>query len=559
MDITENKIFEAFGHAAKGVYMFLHDVEKDLTVWSPNARRYYGLPDKPMRGLAEEWGSRIHPNDREAYENGLSALFSGQAQYFDMRARIMNGVGEYSWVEGRGTMIQDDEGAGRKIFCGMLTRLDARNTFDPVTKLYAAHEFFNRVLDPRGGVLLMLGIDNFREILEQRGYSFGNYVISNVAQLLSERVEGETVIYRFLGDCFLIDMKNTTESQACDMFRRLSLKNCEIVHPSGQIVMVTCTGAGVAYPKDGRIKDELIAKLENALRVSKKRERGGLQLYTNEISEQNRRQAFLRAELTKSIKDNFKGFELNFQPIVDSRTRKTFACESLLRWHYTDSSGREVNVSPVEFIPLLEMTGEINTVGRFVARKAMSLSRLWNKKYGKIRVGFNVSYRQFQQLDFVDSILKDSAEQGVEPTDVVIELTESCKVDDIKTLGNDICLLEKRGFSVSLDDFGMEYSTLDLLREMMRMNVPIGSVKIDHTFVRELAEGKNEIDKSILESMVNMTKKLNLNVVVEGVENEEVEKLVTDMGANYLQGYLYSRPLSQEAFEERLAKERNIE
>ena len=232
---------------------------------------------------------------------------------------------------------------------------------------------------------------------------------------------------------------------------------------------------------------------------------------------------------------------------MEPDTERINGAETLLRW-----KGEVIQDSyPAEFIDILEETGYIRQVGLWVMEQTFLQKKAWEEKYGNLQLSFNVSYQQFMDQDFAAKVIKKANEIGVDKESVIIELTESCQVKDPESLANVFEELEKEGFKLALDDFGTAYSTMEMLRKL-----PVDYIKIDHSFVRELADEGHEDDYIIVDELVRLSNRLHHGAIIEGVENQSVVERLKDVDASLLQGYHYSKPVSKDVFEGLLDKQK---
>ena len=289
-----------------------------------------------------------------------------------------------------------------------------------------------------------------------------------------------------------------------------------------------------------------MSNLEHSLEYAKEQKHGSIAEFSEKISKRHLRTSQLHEALTQSIHNNFEGFELYFQPILDAKTRKIIECESLLRWKTPEIQ----DASPYEFIKILEDSGEIREVGTWVMEEALRHAAMWQKKYDNISVSFNVSYLQLLDGEFIDKLIAKARELEVNPRLVMIELTESCNADDTEMLSSQFDKLQKLGFKIAMDDFGTEYASFGLLHD-----VSMDVLKIDQKFVRGLIREGNLTDMAIIENVVNMCRQLSIQTVAEGIETEEIQDIIRGIGVSYLQGYLYSKPVPADEFERMVMSE----
>lgn len=542
-DILDNDLFQALSTASHHVYIYVCDVKHDLSRWSKNAVEYFDMPGEYMEEAGSIWMHHIHPDDRARYAEDIDLIFSGRKQHHKCEYRAMNRYGEYVWLECRGSLIPDENGQP-KLFAGIITRLDAKNKYDPLTNLKTIFEFNNCNFTMGTGSLLLIDLDHFREIINKFGYSFGDTVLCNFSRCLETVCGPDRPIYRLEGDEFIIMTPGGNREDTMELFHRIAEMSRALTGPDGQPVHLSVSGGAVLYPEYGCKRDILLGCLEHSLEHAKQFSRGNLVFFSLKIAEHHNRIIQLKHALTKSIMNHFQGFRICYQPLVDAAYHKAICCEALLRWSDPGLSWVTIN----DVIKLLEFTGEIRTVGEWIVDEVFRQAKEWHREYPHLMVGFNVSYLQFKDPDFVDYLIRKAEEYCLNPNFICIELTESCKVDDFETLAGCFKKLRAHGFRISLDDFGIAYSTLLLIR-----NLPVDSVKIDHSFILHLT-ADNTTDLAIVDCVVNLCRKLCIGVVVEGVENQEILDITGDYPVSLLQGYYFDRPMEAGEFEKKIFK-----
>lgn len=539
-DILNNQLFEAFANASDNVYIYLCDVKNDLSRWSPNAITYFDLPGEYIVNAGDVWGERIHPEDRDSYFKDITKVFSGKKENHSCQYRALNRYGKYVWLECKGTMTRDKNGE-LEAFAGIMTRLDRQNKYDNLTGLLTKYEFYELDLSSDSGVVMLLGVDRFRNVINTYGYYYGDELLTTIAKRLQALCIDGIKAFRFNGDEFILYLPAADKAKAVNIFNDIRNYARSIETRDGKRIELSISAGAVVYGDEKNDKDEIVNRLELALSYIKKINKGNIEFYSDEIDEKQHRILTLKEDLKYSIAHDFKGFELYFQPLVDARGTRILGCEALLRW-----KGEHIkDAGPLEFIPILEEDSAINQVGRWVMRQAVKQQREWQEKFGKFKINFNVSYGQFLEDGYVDDLIRTTEEYGVSPDNLVLELTESNSVESPESLALIFQRIRSYGFHIALDDFGTGYASMELLKKL-----PADEIKIEHTFVRELANGDfHQVDFAIIESLLYLCKKVNNSVVVEGVENKEVDDIIRTMGADYLQGYYYSKPVSKDKFE----------
>lgn len=540
-------LFDTLSNAAENVYIFENDMEANYSKWSDNAVDYFALPEDYHTNILDAWLERIHADDRQAYMDEINAVFRGEKAKHRSQYRVKNRYGDYVWVECSGNVARGSDGA-LKLFAGIITRLDNQSKYDPLTKKLAIHQFYlnNDVSEP--SMVLLVGMDKFRRVIHSYGYEAGNDLLITLAEKLDEPALNQSV-YRMNGDEFLVVLPKASEKSAkkyfCDILNEFQ-KSCV---KKNYTKTITFSMAGEKVVPGTFDKETLMKRLEHTMEQAKTLGGGQFLLFSKEIEEKHRRVYEIGKALEIAIANNYEGFEMYYQPVLTVADDKIRTVEALLRFHSQELGW----VSPAEFIPILENARAIRQVGLWVMEQVIRQNKEWNERYSNIKTSFNVSYLQLYNDSFIHQMMEFVREYHVDPNLVVVELTESCKVLHPESLSSMFDELIKCGFMVALDDFGMENSTLTILRD-----IPITTVKIDHSFVRTITGDGSQMDQAnlaIISGIITMCKKLSYNIVVEGVETQTVAEMMKGLGAEYLQGYYYSKPVpaseAEQFFEQR--------
>ncbi len=541
-DIFNNELFEAFATASDNVYIYVCDMRTNISRWSMASVKYFGLEGEYIEDAGAMWERHIHPDDRALYQEDIGGVFSGAKARHECQYRAKNAEGEYIWLECKGSVIKDADGTPI-IFAGLMTRLDGQNKYDSLTGLLTMHEFPHYDFTQKKGVALLVGLDGFRKVVSNYGYNASDDILVFFSKKIKEFCKPEWKVFRFSGDEFLIIAYGADKDAVNDFFDKVDREIDRTELADGHRISLSASGGAVLFPKDADNREILVNRLEHSLDYAKNHYRGNLVFFSEEIAKVHKRNLMLREDLKQSIENDFKGFELFFQPFVNPETHRIAGCECLLRW-----KGEKVtNSYPMEFVKILEDYGGIREVGFWVMEQAIRQQVKWREKYGELQVSFNVSYQQFLDDDFEEKIVSYLEKYGCNPSYMIIELTESCQVDKPQELASMFDRLRKRGFKVALDDFGTAYASLEMLKSLH-----VDYIKVEHSFVRELSEPGHDIDYVIIDNLLNMCKRLGYDSIIEGVENDKVANIVGEMEASLLQGYYYSRPVCLEEFEQLL-------
>ena len=542
----DTMLFDALAEASSTVFFWATDIGAKRSRWSKATVDYFNLPSEYTDDVVGDWTKVVHPDDLQIWLSDAKEVVAGKKARYSCQYRAKNRYGEYVWVENNGYVLNNENGE-HVLSAGMITRLDVQNRYDPQTNMLTTYAFYSEYFFDGAGTVLMLNVDDFRNVISTYGYSAAKELVGQLGALVKEACNPPMKLYRFGTDEFMIILPGGTKDSTRSLFNRIAdaVRMSRVMN--GTIIRVSISGAAVMYPEDCVKKDDMVEKLDYSMGYVKKHHPGKMTFYSEQLAREQERKNLLKEDLIQSVQNEFKGFSLFFQPLVEPVTERINGAETLLRW-----KGEVIQDSyPAEFIDILEETGYIRQVGLWVMEQTFLQKKAWEEKYGNLQLSFNVSYQQFMDQDFAAKVIKKANEIGVDKESVIIELTESCQVKDPESLANVFEELEKEGFKLALDDFGTAYSTMEMLRKL-----PVDYIKIDHSFVRELADEGHEDDYIIVDELVRLSNRLHHGAIIEGVENQSVVERLKDVNASLLQGYHYSKPVAKDVFEGLLDKQK---
>ena len=531
----DNIFFESLCKISEDYYFMENETGRSR--WSPTAVNDFDLPGEYVNSSGAIIRSLVHPDDLKRYDAEISRIKNGETDFYQVDYRMRKRNGDYIKVGCRGNVIRNDE--GRIIwFTGVITRLNGE--VDPTTQIanvyVAARDIVETFKNSTAkGALMYLGIDNFKRINDLYTYSGGDEVIKRLALKLKGIIPPSAMLYRIDGDRFAVHYPYAVASDMQAIYNRAAEEAKEIRLSEKVDVSLTLSAGVCMYPQNAETPEKLRRNTQRAFERAKREGKNQITFYSQEIREQYIKKLRFTEVLKHSVKENFKGFELYYQPIVDPVTRKIVECEALLRWKNDEFP----KASPADFIPVLEETGLIKEVGEWVVETAISQVKKWGDN--DLIVNVNVSYKQLKDGDFAEHVLKMIDEHNYDPTKLVIELTESCKAHDISMLMKTLDKLRERHVLVALDDFGTGYASLDILQD-----VSADIVKIEQKFVAKCRD--NKVDRNIVKHIILLAHSLDMKVCMEGVETEAICQIAEQEAADTLQGYYFSRPVPAEEF-----------
>ena len=380
--------------------------------------------------------------------------------------------------------------------------------------------------------VVVVGLDRFQAINYSLGKDVGDELLRAVGERMREVAPFGAVVARLRGDKFALAVRGG-DADAADAYARRLIAALSLPFTVGQhedLFVGASAGVAVCGEADAGA-EELVQRAEIAMYRARQDRPGGYLKHSAAISAE----AEERHELENALRNAVAARELtlHYQPVVDLATRRLDAVEALVRWERPGVGP----VSPARFIPLAEETGIITALGAWVIEAASAQARAWSED-GRTppRVAINLSARQFHQPDLYEQVMETIARTGVDPRLLTFEITESHLMHDVEASRTVMARLVEKGLRFSLDDFGTGYSSLAYIS-----GLPITSLKIDRSFVRDLGAGTKQ--RAIVEAMISMAKSLGLKVIAEGVETREQLEFLEALGCDAVQGYYFARPL----------------
>lgn len=541
LEDSEARFARALRGANDGIWDW--DLGNDRLYVSERWARMLGLSRDNLGESSTSWFARVHPDDLPSLRQAIDAHLRGSSALLNHEYRIRQRDGGYLWVQARG-VITDGRMAGSQTDISQRKasehQLNHAARHDPLTGLanrLRLDELLQQALmrqrrpGARESGLLFIDLDRFKLINDSLGHAVGDRVLVEVAQRLLRCLRPGDHLARFGGDEFVVlldDLANLNDAEqvAQRMLDYLHLP----LHVDGRTLVVSASIGITGLIADGQAIDTLQAA-DLALYRAKEAGKAQYARFSLELQAEAQRRLDLESALAQALPR--EEFSLHYQPIVrlDVAGPRWVAVEVLLRW-----SRNGETVSPLQFIPALEESGEIVRVGDWVLRQACRQTALWQREgRSDLYCSVNLSSRQLQQPGFAGRIRQILAESGLSPCSLVLEITESLLMQDgAETLA---CLRElaAQGVRLALDDFGTGYSSLGYLKRY-----PLHILKVDRSFITRVPDDPEL--SAICRAIIGLGHSLGLEVVAEGVERQEHLDFLHQEGCRYAQGFLFSRP-----------------
>jgi diguanylate cyclase (GGDEF)-like protein len=417
--------------------------------------------------------------------------------------------------------------------------IELQALIDPLTKLANRRKLQQKIdlFTAECAGLLFIDLDYFKSVNDSLGHFIGDLLLTLVAARLKKiALDKGGLVARLGGDEFsiFVPLENQPQYQmkmaklagtVIDELLQPFEVDSHVLNIGASIGITMMTGKDAEYTKAFREADM-------AMYVAKEKGRGNFQFYNETMRLETERKHLVQQHLHLAIEAG--EFSLVFQPQVNTKG-DVIGAEALLRWHNAELG----MVTPDEFIPLAEETGLIHKLGKWVFESSMeTLVRFQeaNNIHPDFKLAINVSSKQFRNLNIVSEVEHAIVSRGLSPNNVQIEITESLLIDNKDIAVRSMLKLQSLGVSIAIDDFGTGYSSLAYIA-----NLPIDKLKIDRSFITDLH--LKSTNRKLVDTLVNMSKSLHLEVIAEGVENTQERDVLIDLGCSQFQGYLFSRPV----------------
>ncbi|MDD3342548.1 MAG: EAL domain-containing protein [Sulfurospirillaceae bacterium] len=386
--------------------------------------------------------------------------------------------------------------------------------------------------------LFLLDFDHFKNINDTLGHAIGDMLLIEISKRLSQLIREEDTLSRQGGDEFVLLLPGLKADGAAHVAKKLLQAIEQPIMIKGHELTITASIGIALFPLDGHNMEELYKRADAAMYLAKQNGRNTYCFCTAEIQERSSRVLMLENSLRFA---HSRGeLSIHYQPQISLHDRKLVGAEALLRWHHPELGA----ISPVEFIPIAESSGQILLLGEWVLRNAMQRMKQWmDMGLPPMKLAINLSAVQFHHEHLVQLVDTIISEVGFPTEYLELELTESVATQDPKRAVEIMNALNAKGIRLSIDDFGTGYSSLSYLKRFK-----VYKLKIDKSFIEDITTDLD--DRAIVQTIITLAKSLGLKSIAEGVETKEQLDFLIQSGCDEIQGYYFSKPLNVEDFED---------
>lgn len=560
-DVTERKrAEEALRHSEERYALAVRgandglwdwDLRTDRIYYSPRWKQMLGYLEEEIPQSIEEWFNRVHPDDLNRLKVEIAAHLEVLAPHFENEHRMLHKDGSYLWMLSRALAVRDKDGKAYRLV-GSQTDITDRKLVEERLMHEAIHDVLtglpNRALftdllarslgrakrrDDYLFAILFLDVDRFKLINDSLGHMTGDQLLISIARRLEACLRPGDTVARLGGDEFTILLEDIHDVQDATLVAdRIHEALAQPFTIGGQEVF-TSASIGIALSATGYHRpEELLRDADTAMYRAKAAGKSTHEIFDQGMHSRAVAQLQLETNLRRALER--QEFRLYYQPTVSLRTGRLTGFEALLRWHHPERG----IVFPTEFIPLIEETGLILPIGKWVLEEACKQLNVWQKQFQPgLTISVNLSGKQFAQSDLVQDLSLILEQIDLKPNTLMLEITESTIMERPESMTHTLEKLRHLGVQLHIDDFGTGYSSLSYLHRF-----PINALKIDHSFVTRMGIDEN---LEIVRTIMNLARNLGMDVIAEGVENKEQVAQLKALQCDYAQGFFFSRPVER--------------
>jgi diguanylate cyclase (GGDEF)-like protein/PAS domain S-box-containing protein len=541
---------ERYALAARGANDGLWDwnLATNEIYFSPRWNHMLGYATSETWSCPEQWFSHIHADDREQVRAEIAAHCEGKTPEFVSECRMRHKSGGYIWTLSRGIAIRDQSGTALRM-AGSQTDITEGKIADPLTHLPNRLYFIDRLESAietarQQGALfavLFVDLDQFKMVNDSLGHAAGDELLIDVAGRLRTSIRtgsrlggpAQSVVARIGGDEFAILLGHIRhDSDASIVASRILERLNEPFQFEGRSMFVSAS-IGIALSSTGSTAEELLRNADTAMYQAKTNGKARSEFF----NEGMRERAVTRFEIETGLRKAIERQQLlvYYQPIISLRDDRIYAFEALIRWNHPERG----LILPGEFIPVAEESEIIVLLGRWVLRESCRQMAEWQRSFPSLRpltISVNVSTRQLSDARLIEDVKSALADSGLNPASLALEMTEGSIMQNAQQTLATLDRLRAMKVGLEIDDFGTGYSSLSYLQRL-----PFHILKIDRSFIREMAAGNGSLD--IVKAILQLAHSLKLEVIAEGVETEQQLCMLRELDCNYVQGYFFSKPV----------------
>ncbi|MBR6254724.1 MAG: EAL domain-containing protein [Clostridiales bacterium] len=559
VDITDKKKMNSLQRLiidGSEAITFTADMKRGIIEFSPNLKDAF--PDMELRytgDIIHLMAEEVIEDDRKRFIETFTYLVDEGKDTFSIEFRVWGNDDQIRWLASRGKTVYDSSKQALVII-GTIFDLTSMNEMRENVEKNSSRNSLTGLLvrdrlisdldakihdrDVLSAAVVLVDIKDFHVFNDRYGREAGDRLLVTVAKKLRESLPNGCELYHINLDVFCILWSNATRVQVENHMKAIKEEMNEPLTVDRSTIYVSFSMSAALFPSCGNVAEELLVNAEITLHKVKQDPRLTYSIYTPQYKVELKERLDFEFQISKSVREGNQNFLLYFQPLVDARSERLVGCEALLRW----MSPQGNLISPEKVIAAVNATGQMNIVGDWILRTAIKQCKTWidSGVSEDFYVHINVTAEDMARIDFADYVIELLNEYGVQPKNILLEITETSLMKNLAICRQNMSKLRSNGIRIALDDFGTGYSSFNYLREF-----PVDEIKIDRAFVDQ----DDRFNTSFISAIVLLTRTIGMTVCVEGIETAQKASRIRSLGVDIFQGYYFARPLSPEDFEKK--------
>ncbi|MEM7772849.1 MAG: EAL domain-containing protein [Cyanobacteria bacterium P01_A01_bin.37] len=559
---------ERYAFAIKGANDGLWDWDLSTSdiYFSPRWKEILGYEDHALDNDLCDWFDRVHPEDLDVLKSAIAAHLQGTTRHLKVEYRMKHREGHYLWMLSRGVVVRDEQDTPYRM-SGSQTDITIQKEAEEQLFHAAFHDTLtdlpNRLMllkrlenalrrshetSEFSFAILFLDFDRFKVVNDSLGHNIGDKLLVEIAQRLQDALRHSDMVARLGGDEFIVLIEGVHHiTDVTDLAERIQQKLQSPFSLSGHDIVSTASIGIVLCDSTYQAAEDVLRDADICMYRAKENGRAQYVVFHPDMHKGTLDRLKSESDLRNALKQG--EFTLHYQPIVNLITGEFVGFEALMRWYHPEKGW----ISPGDFIPLAEETGLIVPIGAWALEKACTQIHQWNAIFSlehPFGISVNLSSNQIAQPDLIDQIGRVLERSQLAASQLNIEITESVIMENLDVACGKLQALRHMGIQIYIDDFGTGYSSLGYLQKL-----PVDALKIDRSFVNNI--GSDAGSEEIVRAIMMLADGLGKTVIAEGIETVDQQQWLHQLGCQYAQGYLFSKPLDQgnaEVFISRLSR-----
>lgn len=547
-DLEEMKYFLHLVGQSTDDYLYILDLTNDKAIYSKSITNVFALDSEEFSNATQELVKVVHPDDIDMLMNDIEAGSNGRKEEHNLEYRWKTVDGVYVAISCRGQYVISH---GVKYLIGRISEIGKKSRFDNNTGLYrevVLENVYNELAKSRdmSGFLMLIGVDNFKELNEKYGAKTGDEVLNILTDAIRKYIDTPLRLFRMPGDECAVFMPYSMEKnieQAKNLYKRIRNYIDSVIEQRKYDIFFTISAGAAEFNTEKDSFNDLLKNAKFSLHAAKLNGKNRCEIFDAGEYKEYIEKLGVQDELRRCISEGFEGFELYFQPIYNPENDCLAGSEALIRWN----SRKYGFMGPDRFIPLLEDSALIIPLGKWIIDNAARTCNKWITNIPNFVMHINLSFIQIVKSNIIKDVIENIGRYSASNNHYIFEVTETIEMDQMPAVDRVFKEFIKNGFRLAIDDFGTGYSNYGYMRDKT-----FDIVKVDRSFITDIDKQRNNY--LMVSFIIKMAHEMGLHVCIEGVETKEELSCVKELGADYIQGYYYGKPVCVADFEEQHLK-----